>query len=187
MGEPVAYTVADYLLDRLAELGVAHAFGVPGDYTLAFLDHVIAHPRVDWIGCANELNAGYAADSYARLRGAAALFTTFGVGELSAVNALAGSYAEHVPVVEVVGGPGSRAQAAHRIVHHSLGDGVFSHFLTMHEPVTCASAALAPETAAAEIDRVLMAVREQSLPGYLFLRRRRSSDRSALRAAASRR
>lgn len=38
--------VGDYLLDRLAELGVEHIFGVPGDYTLGLLDHVGAHPRV---------------------------------------------------------------------------------------------------------------------------------------------
>ena len=35
----------------------------------------------------------------------AALVTTFGVGELSAANAVAGSYAEHVPVVHIVGAP----------------------------------------------------------------------------------
>jgi alpha-keto-acid decarboxylase len=36
-------------------------FGVPGDYTLGLLDHVIAHERVAWVGTTNELNAGYAA------------------------------------------------------------------------------------------------------------------------------
>ena len=77
------YTVGDYLLDRLAELGVTEVFGVPGDYNLEFLDHVVAHPRVRWVGSANELNAGYAADGYGRLRGMSALVTTFGVGELS--------------------------------------------------------------------------------------------------------
>ena len=138
------YTVGDYLLDRLAELGVGHIFGVPGDYTLRLLDHVIAHP-VRWVGCTNELNAGYAADGYARMRGMGALFTTFGVGELSAINAITGSYAEHVPVVHIVGGPASGNQAAQRIVHHSLGDGIFSHFLDMHAPITCARAALTPD------------------------------------------
>ena len=164
-----AYTVADYLLDRLAELGVDHAFGVPGDYNLAFLDHVSAHPSVDWVGCANELNAGYAADAYGRLRGVAALFTTFGVGELSAVNALAGSYAEQVPVIAVVGAPATASQAAHRIVHHSLGDGVFTHFMGMHESITCARAALTAETAVSEIDRVLAQVHRERLPGYLLV------------------
>lgn len=163
------YRVVDYLLDRLAELGVERIFGVPGDFTLGMLDHVVSHPALTWTGCTNELNAGYAADGYGRLHGIAALMTTFGVGELSAVNALAGSYAEHVPVVHIVGAPSSGAQAAQRIVHHSLGDGVFSHFLDMHANITCARAALTEHDAVGQIDRVLRAVRDQRLPGYLLL------------------
>ena len=135
-----SHTVSDYLLDRLAELGADTMFGVPGDYTLQLLDHIVDHGQVSWTGCTNELNAGYAADGYARIRGIAALCTTFGVGELSAINAIAGSYAEYVPVVHVVGAPASGVQAAQRVVHHSLGDGIFSHFLDMHVPVTCARA-----------------------------------------------
>ncbi|MBM9468416.1 alpha-keto acid decarboxylase family protein [Nakamurella leprariae] len=162
-------TVADHLMDRLAELGADRVFGVPGDYTLSLLDHVVAHPGLTWTGCSNELNAGYAADGYARLCGIAALCTTFGVGELSAINALAGSYAEHVPVVQIVGSPATRTQAAHRIVHHSLGDGVFDQFLHMHTDITVARASLTAENAAAEIDRVLVAVRDHKLPGYLLL------------------
>lgn len=163
------YTVGDYLLDRLAELGVTEVFGVPGDYQLEFLDHVLAHPRMNWIGGANELNAGYAADGYGRLRGMAALVTTFGVGELSAANAIAGSYAEHVPVVHIVGAPSKDSQAARRIVHHTLGDGDFEHFLRISREITCAQANLAPATATREIDRVLSEVREQKRPGYLLI------------------
>ena len=163
------YTIGDYLLDRLAELGAEHVFGVPGDFTLELLDHVVAHPTLDWVGCTNELNAGYAADGYARLRGIGVLMTTFGVGELSAINAVTGSFAEHVPVVHVVGSPSTGSQAAQRIVHHSLGDGVFTHFLDMHRNVTCARAALTTINACTEIDRVLIAVRDRKLPGYLLL------------------
>lgn len=86
------------------------SFGVPGDYNLQFLDHVIDHPTLRWVGCANELNAAYAADGYARMSGAGALLTTFGVGELSAINGIAGSYAEYVPVLHIVGAPCSAAQ-----------------------------------------------------------------------------
>ncbi|PEK58759.1 alpha-keto acid decarboxylase family protein [Bacillus wiedmannii] len=92
------YTVSTYLLDRLSELGIEHIFGVPGDYNLAFLDDVLAHEKLKWIGNCNELNAAYTADGYARIKGIAALITTFGVGELSALNGVAGSYAENVPV-----------------------------------------------------------------------------------------
>ncbi|MDV3130334.1 alpha-keto acid decarboxylase family protein [Mycobacterium sp. 21AC1] len=163
------YTVGDYLLDRLAELGVTEVFGVPGDYQLEFLDHILAHPRVNWVGGANELNAGYAADGYGRLRGMAALVTTFGVGELSAANAVAGSFAEHVPVVHIVGAPSKDAQGARRVVHHTLGDGDFEHFLRMSREITCAQANLVPATATREIDRVLSEVREQKRPGYLMI------------------
>lgn len=163
------YTVGDYLLDRLAELGVTEVFGVPGDYQLEFLDHILAHPRVSWVGGANELNAGYAADGYGRLRGMAALVTTFGVGELSAANAVAGSFAEHVPVVHIVGAPSKDAQGARRVVHHTLGDGDFEHFLRMSREITCAQANLVPATATREIDRVLSEVREQKRPGYLLI------------------
>ena len=141
-----SYTVGDYLLDRLAELGVTEVFGVPGDFNLQFLDHIVAHDRVRWVGDANELNAGYAADGYGRMRGMAALCTTFGVGELSAINAITGSYAEHVPVVHIVGAPALATQAQRRPIHHSLGDGEFGHFMAMHTAITCARAALTPET-----------------------------------------
>jgi indolepyruvate decarboxylase len=164
-----AYSVGDYLLDRLAELGVTEVFGVPGDYNLEFLDHIVAHPRLRWVGNANELNAGYAADGYGRLRGMSAVVTTFGVGELSAANAIAGSYAEHVPVVHIVGGPSKDAQGTRRALHHSLGDGDFEHFLRISREITCAQANLMPATATREIDRVLSEVREQRRPGYLLL------------------
>lgn len=164
-----AYTVGDYLLDRLAELGISEIFGVPGDYNLAFLDHIVTHPKLRWVGNANELNAGYAADGYGRLRGLSAVVTTFGVGELSLANAIAGSYAEHVPVVHIVGGPSKDAQATRRALHHSLGDGDFEHFLRISREITCAQTNLMPATACREIDRVLCEVREQKRPGYILM------------------
>jgi TPP-dependent 2-oxoacid decarboxylase len=163
------YTVGDYLLDRLAGAGVRHLFGVPGDFTLAFLDHVQAHPDIEWVGCANELGAGYAADGYARLHGLGALCTTFGVGELSAIAALAGSRAEHVPVVHIVGAPTTATQAAGRATHHTLGDGDFGHFARMTAEVAAAHATVSAESYADEIDRVLIEARDRRLPGYLVL------------------
>ncbi|WP_435927334.1 alpha-keto acid decarboxylase family protein [Dryocola sp. BD613] len=163
------YLVADYLLDRLNECGIAHLFGVPGDYNLQFLDSVIEHPRLAWVGCANELNAAYAADGYARCNGAAALLTTFGVGELSAVNGIAGSYAEYLPVIHIVGAPCLGAQQRGELMHHTLGDGDFQHFARMAKEVTVAQAALTPENACYEIDRVLRESLSKSRPGYLLL------------------
>ncbi|MTD28796.1 alpha-keto acid decarboxylase family protein [Erwinia sorbitola] len=164
-----SYTVGDYLLARLNEIGIDHLFGVPGDYNLQFLDHVIDHPRLAWVGCANELNAAYAADGYARCRGAAALLTTFGVGELSALNGVAGSYAEYLPVVHIVGAPSQTSQNNGELLHHTLGDGDFSHFLRMQQEISVASSVLSADNAAAEIDRLLICALTERRPVYLLL------------------
>ncbi|EAN6436003.1 alpha-keto acid decarboxylase family protein [Salmonella enterica] len=163
------YTVADYLLDRLAGCGIGHLFGVPGDYNLQFLDHVIGHPTLRWVGCANELNAAYAADGYARMSGAGALLTTFGVGELSAINGIAGSYAEYVPVLHIVGAPCSAAQQRGELMHHTLGDGDFRHFYRMSQAISAASAILDEQNACFEIDRVLGEMLAARRPGYIML------------------
>lgn len=69
---------------------------------------------------------GYASDGYARVKGISAMVTTFGVGELSAVNAIAGSYSEHVPVVHIVGVPSTASQKDGMLLHHTLGNGNFN-------------------------------------------------------------
>ena len=163
------YTIADYLFDRVAEAGASEIFGVPGDFNLSFLDNIIASDKLRWVGNTNELNAGYAADGYARERGFAAMVTTFGVGELSAINATAGSFAEYAPVLHIVGAPSTALQDAKRRIHHSLGDGVFNHFIKMVEPVTVARAQITPENAASEIDRVIRLILKKHRPGYLML------------------
>jgi TPP-dependent 2-oxoacid decarboxylase len=64
-------TVATYLIERLKEAGLRHAFGVPGDYVLTFMDRLI-EGGIELIGTCNELNAGYAADAYAASKAPAA-------------------------------------------------------------------------------------------------------------------
>jgi pyruvate decarboxylase len=68
------------------------------------LDELYKVPALRWLGACNELNAAYAADGYARIRGIpGVLVTTYGVGELSAINGVAGAYAEHAGMIHVVG------------------------------------------------------------------------------------
>jgi indolepyruvate decarboxylase len=59
-----AVSVADYIVERLAAEGISHCFGVAGDYVFPICDAVDSSTKVKWIGCANELNASYAADGY---------------------------------------------------------------------------------------------------------------------------
>ncbi len=55
-------TVIQYVLSRLKDLGVTHTFGVPGDFIYDVCDAIQDDPDIKGIWCANELNAGYAAD-----------------------------------------------------------------------------------------------------------------------------
>src|SRR5262249_778171 len=96
-------TIGDFLLRRLEEAGVRHLFGVPAGYNLALVQQLRDDGTLKWIGTCNELNASYAADGYARLNGLGALLVTNGVGPMSAINGVAGSYSEHVPVICVSG------------------------------------------------------------------------------------
>lgn len=163
------YNVGCFLLDRLAEVGCGHLFGVPGDYNLRFLDDVIAADNIKWIGCANELNASYAADGYSRCRRIGAVLTTYGVGELSALNGVAGAYSESSPIVHIVFGPTLEAESQRATMHHTLGDGFFQHFSMMSQNITCTTARLTPENALQDIDRVLTDVLYYKRPGYILV------------------
>ncbi|KAJ1607489.1 pyruvate decarboxylase [Cryptosporidium canis] len=159
--------VAEYLCIRLKELGCDHIFGVPGDYALSFLN-VVMNSEISYIGTCNELNAGYAADSYARVKGIGALSTTFVVGELSAINATAGSYAEDVPVVHICSAPIAKHHKNGTLLHHTLFD--YSKTLRMFEQVTAAAVKVdQKETAAEIIDDTLLKCVTLSKPVYICL------------------
>jgi indolepyruvate decarboxylase len=160
-------TVAEYLLIRLKEIGIDHIFGVPGDFVLGFFNQVLKS-SLKYVGTCNELNAAYAADGYARIKGIGAFSSTFGVGELSAINGVAGSFAERVPVVVITGSPATINFRTQPLLHHTLGN--YHIPLRMYEKITVASTQLASgETAPAEIDRVLSACLLYQQPVYISL------------------
>lgn len=160
-------TVAEYLLIRLKEIGVDHIFGVPGDFVMGFFNQILKS-EVKYIGTCNELNAAYAADAYARIRGVGALSSTFGVGELSAINGVAGSFAERIPVVVITGAPATINFKTRPLLHHTLGD--YQIPLKMYEKITIATTILTSgQTAPYEIDRVLSLCISHQLPVYISI------------------
>jgi len=161
-------SVVTYALDRLADLGIDHVFGVPGDYSFPINDAVEVHPRLTWVPSANELNAAYAADGYARRRGAGIVCTTYGVGELSALNGLMGAMAERLPVFHLVGAPSLRIMRQGLICHHTLGDRNYDRFEAISAAASCVSARLTPENAVIELERVIDKALEESRPAYLI-------------------
>jgi len=164
-----APSVAQYTLSRLSQLGLDRIFGVPGDYAFSIDDAAELVPGLSWVACANELNAAYAADGYARIRGAAILSTTYGVGELSAINGVMGSKAHRLPVFHLVGMPSERIQKQGLITHHNLGDAVYDRFQALSAEAACVSAVLTPDNCVDELERVIREALRQSKPAYLVI------------------
>ncbi|MUG89546.1 alpha-keto acid decarboxylase family protein [Bombella sp. ESL0385] len=161
--------IGDYLIRRLAEAGISHLFGVPGDFNLSFLEQVEAAPSVSFVGSCNELNAAYAADGYARTAGLCGLVTTLGVGDLGAISGIAGAYAERVPFVHITGIPPLHAVESRALLHHTLADGGYGNIGRCMAEYTVAQARLTPANAVEEIDRVLQACWRERRPVHLQL------------------
>jgi indolepyruvate decarboxylase len=166
-GQAQTMTVAEYVVERLAALGIEHVFGVPGDYTFPFDNAIEASKNLTWVGDAHELNAAYAADGYARIKGAAMLTTTYAVGELSALNGVMGSYAERLPVFHLVGQPSTKLQRFRPVTHHSLGDGMYRQFQNLSATTACVVASLTPQNTIAEMERVISTALAERRPAYI--------------------
>ncbi|KAI8941110.1 hypothetical protein NX059_002348 [Plenodomus lindquistii] len=165
-------SLGHYMWTRLHQIGIDTIFGVPGDFNLQFLDSIYQIPGLNLTCNQNELNAAYAADGYARVKGVPGCFvTTHGVGELSALNGVAGAMCENVKVIHVVGQTTRFMQNNHMMIHHSIGR------QPDHQLYNKASAGLRYaaaelwdiETAPAEIDRVIRECFLKSGPVYIFL------------------
>ena len=162
-------TVADYIVRRLAREGIADCFGVAGDFAFKLDDAVARSERIRWIGCSNELDAAYAADGYARMRGCSMLMTTYAVGELSALNGVMGAKAERSCVFHLVGMPTMRNQRVGKIIHHTLGDGIFQNFANISAQAACVSAVITPDNCAHEMERLIATARAESRPAYILV------------------
>ncbi|KAJ3573206.1 hypothetical protein NP233_g2580 [Leucocoprinus birnbaumii] len=164
--------IGNYILTRLAQLGVTKMFGLPGDFNLGFLDLVEDHPDIDWVGNCNELNAAYAADGYARVKqnSLGVVLTTFGVGELSAMNGIAGAFSEMVPVLHLVGVPSTSQQSKRPILHHTLGDGRYDAYTIASKQFTISQTQLMNKhEAALQIDHALVECITRARPVYMTL------------------
>ncbi len=180
MKENGLITISEYIFRRLSQLGIGSVFGVPGDFNLSLLDHIYSVRGLNWIGCCNELNAAYAADAYAKAsRKMSALLTTFGVGELSAINGVAGAYSEFVPLVHIVGTSALKEKESpepknfHHLVtnqkvyekpNHYVYQNIASNF-----SVASVSVNQDAESSCDEIDKALEIIWAKSRPGYIFV------------------
>jgi indolepyruvate decarboxylase len=166
------YTVGQYLVDRLSQLGLGHLFSIAGDYSIEWLSNYVEPSNIKLIEEVNELNAGFAADGYARLKGIGALCATYSAGALSAVNAIAGAYSEKVPIVLINGTPSVKKTLTFEqtgfIAHHFIGSRETD--LQVFQYITTATARLDnPDLAPMLIDYVLTQCITEKQPVYIEL------------------
>ena len=194
-------TVGTYLAERLHELGIEDYFAIPGDYNLSLLDELLKNTSLRMINCCNELNAGYAADGYARIKGVSALVLTYSVGGLSAVNAVAGAYAENLPIIVISGGPNTNTVDDAEILHHTLATENYTYVRDIFAKITAYSCIVhRPSDAPMQIDTAISIALETKKPVYIeiacniaesevspptprSLNSKKSSDTSSLKAA----
>ncbi len=158
-------TIAEYLCNRLESLGVEHIFGVPGDYVLDLMDVILRSP-IRLVNTCNELNAGYAADGYARVKGLGVVCITYGVGGLSLVNAVAGAYAERVPLIVISGGPSRIYRDSNLLLHHTTGN--YNLQLSIMEKITVGAVILTDASQAAnQIEQTIEACLHYKRPVYI--------------------
>ena len=158
-------TVGSYLIGRLEQLNIKHVLGIPGDYVLPLMD-MIDQSSLELVGTCNELNTGYAADAYARIKGLSCICLTYGVGGLSAVNAVAGAYAERSPVIVLSGAPALNLLEENPIRHHTVAN--TETVVNIFKEITVAAHRLDdPKTAPDLIDDALIACLRESRPIYL--------------------
>lgn len=161
-------SVGEYLVKRLEDIGLKHIFGVVGDYVLE-LFHMFEKSNIKIINTCNELNAGYAADSYARVSGFSAVAVTYGVGGFSLYNAIAGSYAERLPIIVISGSPSNNNKKP-SLLHHTVRD--IDIQSKIYENITEISVVLSdPEEAAEQIDDAILKCLKMKRPVYIEIPR----------------
>ncbi|MEE2797856.1 MAG: thiamine pyrophosphate-binding protein [Planctomycetota bacterium] len=162
---PEGLSIGQYLISRLADYGIQHVFGLPGDYVLAFYS-MLEHSEIKLVSCTREDCAGFAADAYARVHGMGAVCVTYGVGGLSLANSIAGAYAEQSPVIVISGATGLKERVNNPLLHHRVRD--WSTQLDVFDKLCAASLELNdPVTAFRDIDYALDIAHRFKRPVYL--------------------
>jgi indolepyruvate decarboxylase len=164
-------TLATSLLQGLKRYGAREIFGIPGDFVLPFFKVIEESGILSHFTLSHEPGVGFAADAAARYHsGLSVAVVTFGAGAFNLVNPIAGAYAERSPVVVISGAPGARERASGFVLHHQARS--IDTQMAVYREITCDQALLAdPQSAPAEIARVLRSACERSLPVYLELPR----------------
>ena len=95
--------LAEAVAKFLEAQGIRHVFGVNGGANLHLIHGVVDATQIKFIPTTHECNAGFSADSYARLAGLGCAMATSGPGATNLITAIATSYYDSVPVLYITG------------------------------------------------------------------------------------
>jgi pyruvate dehydrogenase (quinone) len=97
-------TVAELLIDALAEHGVTQVWGVVGDALNPVTDAIRREDRIEWMGVRHEEAAAFAAGAQAQLTGRLGVcMGTVGPGAIHLLNGLYDAKKSHAPVLAICG------------------------------------------------------------------------------------
>jgi indolepyruvate decarboxylase len=165
------FTVGEYLLQAIKEIGIGSVFGIPGDMVIRFFKVIEDDPDLDLYTFSHEPGVGFAAIGCARAtQKPSVAVVTFGAGGLNMLNSVACAYAEKTPLIVISGGPGENEKIKGDFLHHTVKD--FNSQLNIYREVTVEAVLLdSPKTAYMKIQKALSACQEFMLPVYIELPR----------------
>ena len=167
---PATMALGDFLVAYLQRAGVSQIFGLPGDLALGLYHRFGAARGLEIKSFSHEPSVGFAADGYARsTRKLGVVCVTYGAGGHNVVNAIAGAYAEQVPILVISGGPGDAEQKIAKI-HHQVKD-VEAQCRIFAELTCTAQIVSDPKKAAEQIHEIVSTIVAEMRPGYIEIHR----------------
>ncbi|MDP1647021.1 MAG: indolepyruvate/phenylpyruvate decarboxylase [Rubrivivax sp.] len=163
--------LTESLLQALKARGATEIFGIPGDFALPLFREIERSALLPLYTLSHEPGVGFAADAAARARGGLGVAAvTYGAGAFNLVNAVAGAYAERVPLVVLSGAPAAHEASSGYLLHHQVK--TLDSQWRLFEELTVDRARLDdPGLAPERMARVLDAALTRSRPVYLEIPR----------------
>lgn len=164
-------TLTARLLAALQHRGATEIFGIPGDFALPLFREIERCNVLPLYTLSHEPGVGFAADAASRARGGLGVAAvTYGAGAFNLVNAVAGAYAERVPLVLLSGAPAALEAVSGYRLHHQV-KGLDSQWRVFEELTVDRARLDDARTAPALMARVLDSALRESRPVYLEIPR----------------
>jgi acetolactate synthase-1/2/3 large subunit len=154
-------TTAQVMARYLAQAGIRHMFGYPGDPNIEFMEHA-RREGIDFVLARREGTAGLMAEAYGQLTGRPGVcVATLGPGCTNMVNAVATAFLDRTPMLSIAGQTQSALEAT--FTHENVDQ------VRLFAPVTKWTTRMVPQAAASIMRRAFrVAMAERPGPVHLI-------------------